>query len=54
MWRYFALLSLHAPSEQHEYMSCWSAYGSEVHRIEYGEASGTGSSIWDTFRAAWV
>ena len=23
----------HAPNEQHEYMSCWSAYGSEVHRI---------------------
>ena len=54
MWRrrYLPLLSPNTPVGSTS--SCWSAYSSEVHRIEYGEESGTGYLVWVTFRAAWA
>ena len=54
MWKsiYFPLLSPNTPVSSTSLY--WSAYGSEVDRIGYGEESGTGYLIWVIFRAAWA
>lgn len=46
--------TLQFPSEQHEHGQYWSGYDGVVHKLEEGQESYTGYSIWDTFRAAWA
>ena len=54
MWKsiYFPLLSPNTPVSSTSLY--WSAYGSEVDRIGYGEESGTGYLVLVTFCAAWA